>query len=284
VTSGKVATTLGYERRNNPALRFDDREAFVAFMTGDQPARPANMANIVAINQGRRPLTMEAPVPQALAPLTVASLLAGGHVVVDTRRGSQFAAGHVPGAINVQLASPEFEQRVGWTAPADAGLILVLDQDAEAAAAMRALAFVGLDSRVSGYLAGGMRTWAAAGLDVATLDEIDVLALRDRLTGDAPVRVLDVRERAEWDAGHVPGSDQVSYKSIARDPRAAMRREGEFVAVVCQSGGRSSTAASLLLRAGARRVVNVTGGTQAWIAAGLPVERGRGVRTMTWSA
>lgn len=272
MTSGKVATTIGFERRNNPALRFTDREAFVAFMTADQPARPANLANIVAINQGRRPLTMDDPAPRPLTPHAVAELLAAGHVAIDARRAPEFAAGHVRGAVNVQLASPEFEQRVGWVAPPDAGLVLVLDRDEEAHAALRALAFVGLDARVAGHLAGGVAAWRAAGSPLDTLEQIDVRTLQRRLA-DREVRVLDVRERAEWNAGHVAGAQLMSYKHLASRAQDLRVHPDATLAVLCQSGGRSSTAASLLKRAGHRRVLNVAGGIQEWIAAGLPTER-----------
>jgi hydroxyacylglutathione hydrolase len=243
-------------------------------MTADQPSRPANFANIVAINQGRRPLALDLPASRPLAAGEVARLCEAGHVVIDTRRGPQFASGHLPGALNVQLASPEFEQRVGWAAPPDAEIVLVLDLDEEAPAAMRALAFVGLDSRVSGHLAGGVLAWTAAGRPLEALDEIDVLTLRDRLARKEPIEVVDVRERTEWSAGHIPGARQLSYKTIAARRGDVGITVGGTLAIVCQSGGRSTTASSLLQRAGARNVVNVTGGTQAWAAAGLPVERG----------
>lgn len=256
-------------------MRFTDREAFVRFMTAGQPARPANIANIVAINQGRRPLTMDAPEAPALPAATVAGLAARGHLVIDTRRSREFGASHVPGALNVHLSSPEFEQRVGWVAPADVPLLLVVDQDEVAARAMHALAFVGLDARVAGTLAGGMDAWTAEGLPVASLPQIDVRTLHARLAHDPSLRVLDVREASEWTAGRVRGARQLSYKQIAAGtPTALAPPEGGTLVLICQGGSRSSTAASLLRRAGLPRVVNVEGGMDAWVAAALPVETG----------
>jgi hydroxyacylglutathione hydrolase len=274
VTSGKVATTLGYERRNNPALRFTDRDAFVAFMTADQPARPANIANIVAINQGHRLLTRGQPVAPALGPAEVAARAAAGHLVIDTRRSPQFGAGHLAGAINVHLSSPEFEQRVGWVAPPEAPLVLVLDEDGEAPRAMKALAFVGLDARVSGFLSGGVEAWVASGRALETLGQIDVHQLQARLARDSGLRVLDVRERHEWLTGHIAGSRQLSYKHLAAEADTARVPPATTLAVICQGGSRSSTASSLLRRAGVSGLVNVEGGMTAWMAAGLPVETG----------
>ncbi|MEN8143856.1 MAG: rhodanese-like domain-containing protein, partial [Gemmatimonadota bacterium] len=94
-------------------------------MNAGQPVRPANIANIVAINQGRIPLTMEEPTAPSVHVAAVSELIGTGHVIVDVRREAEFGSGHIPGSYNVQLVSPEFEQRVGWIVPLDAPLILV---------------------------------------------------------------------------------------------------------------------------------------------------------------
>lgn len=260
-------------------MQFADRDAFVAFMTADQPPRPANIANIVAINQGRRPLTFELPDSRPLAPDTVAALQQAGHLVIDTRRAAQFSAAHLPASLNVQLASPEFEQRVGWLAREDENFVLVLETDELAVTAVRALAFVGLDTRVIGHLAGGIDAWQATGRATHRLEEIDAVTLHKRLWDGQGILVLDVRERGEWEAGHVPGSRQLSYKVLQARVRELAADLGDgALAVICHSGGRSSTASSILGRAGFTRVIAVAGGLQAWIAAGLPVERSLAVR------
>ena len=203
MTSGKVATTVGYERRHNPALRFGDRDAFVRFMNVDQPARPANVATIVAINQGRRPLTMGAPSASALSLDAFVARRAAGAVVVDTRSTAAYAAAHVPGVCHVHLTNAEFEQRVGWLVPPDAPILLVLERDADLARALHALAFVGLDSRVEGSLKGGMRAWVAAGRPMTMLPQITVHELRDRIAAADGQRTLDVRMTA-WTAAGLP--------------------------------------------------------------------------------
>ena len=253
-------------------------------MTADQPVRPANIANIVAINQGVRPLSMDVPRAAGLTADAVAALQAEGHLVVDTRRSPQFGAGHVPGSIHVHLSSPEFEQRVGWVTPADVPLVLVTERDDEVARALKCLAFVGLDSRVAGYLAGGVGAWTRAGYPLDTLEQVEVRALEARLSRDPDLRVLDVRERSEWNAGRIERARQLSYKHLAaRIDELALSREDE-VAVVCHSGARSSTAASMLRRLGIPRVANVEGGMLAWTAAGLPVVDGAGCALPTRAA
>jgi hydroxyacylglutathione hydrolase len=271
VTSGKVATTIGYERRNNPALRFSDREAFVRFMTAGQPARPANLANIVAINQGRRPLTMGEPAAPAMAPAAVAEHIARGGIVIDTRSTAAVCEGTVPGSYHVHLTNPEFEQRIGWITPPDVPMVLVLGRESDAPVALRALAFLGLDARVCGYLAGGFPSWADAGYPLARLEQISPQDLHARIGNGNGIRVLDVREAREWDGRHIDGAANLSFKQLsARLSEVPFPREAA-VAVVCEGGSSSATAASILRRHGFRQVVNLAGGLKAWTSAGLPV-------------
>jgi hydroxyacylglutathione hydrolase len=262
---------VGYEKRNNPALGFEDRAAFVRFMNQDQPLRPANIGNIVAINQGRRPLTMGDPTAPALAPAQFAALAEAGHLVIDARDSAEFGAGHIPGAYNLQLSSSEFEQRVGWVTPVDEPMILVLPEGAEPADALEALAFLGLDQRVKGILAGGMGAWIGAGLPHETIAQISVHQLMQHLGNGHRMRVLDVRETSEWDDGHIEGASYLNYKRLREHLGELDIAPGEALAVLCAGGVRSSTACSILQMSGYTRIHNVTGGMGAWHAAGLPM-------------
>jgi rhodanese-related sulfurtransferase len=102
------------------------------------------------------------------------------------------------------------------------------------------------------------------------IPEIDQKALADGVeAGD--VLVLDVRESREYRAGHVPGARSLPLSLLP--VRLAELPRGRAVYVVCESGGRSAQATSLLRSVGIP-AVNVAGGTGAWIAAGRPVEVG----------
>jgi glyoxylase-like metal-dependent hydrolase (beta-lactamase superfamily II)/rhodanese-related sulfurtransferase len=98
---------------------------------------------------------------------------------------------------------------------------------------------------------------------------------------DVPIAVLDVRRPGEWEAGHIEGARHVPLSALPRqlDARdAALPPAERPVAVICQSGYRSSLAASLLSRAGYPDVYNVVGGMNAWQASGLPVATGGSAR------
>ncbi len=269
MTSGKFVTTLGYERRFNPAFQFDHREAFIAFMTAGQPSRPANVGKIIAINQGRQPLTRSLDPLPALSPQDFEAQVQEGAAIVDIRDSAEFGAGHIPGAFNIQLSSPEFEQRLGWMLPGDNELLLVGQADGDADRAQRAAAFIGLERRLNGYLAGGMGAWRAAGKSVAQLPQIAVEQLQQALDG-GELAVLDVRSRDEWDEGHIQDAVHLHYREIAENVQQLGLAPDQPLAVTCASGYRSSIAASILLQHGFRELFNVTGGMDAWKAAGLP--------------
>lgn len=140
------------------------------------------------------------------------------------------------------------------------------DEDARQAAALAAA--VGITS-IAGYLAGGMTSWRE--------ERITVGELHERLEAGDDLQVLDVRERGEWDAGHIPGSLHLPYHDIHGVPDGLDPERP--VAVICSSGQRSAPAASLLRRQGAGEVLHVVdGGVPLWQRQGWPVEQAEPAR------
>ena len=250
-------------------------------MQDEQPLKPANILNIVATNQGIRPLTSEMPKAKPLSPEQVSELIAAGHVVVDSRSSAEFGAGHIPGSYNVQMSSSEFEQRVGWVTPDESSIILVTNDAAEAQKCIYNMAFIALDKQVSGYLHGGMDAWMGAGKTIQTTPQMDVHTLKRKLSENG-LQVLDVREDDEWDEGHIQGAHWMSYTSLAPQLDIPAQIDNlavgldQQLAVTCATGKRSSTAVSMLLRHGYKHLYNVTGGMEAWEKAGFEMLDGTG--------
>lgn len=272
---------MGYERRYNDALTIKDKERFVGYMQDEQPVKPANILNIVATNQGKRPLTMETPYATPLTSDKVKELMTAGVVVVDTRPSALFGSGHIPGAYNMQLSSGEFEQRVGWVVPDNSRIVFVTEDDADAQAAIFKMAFIALDSFVEGFLAGGINSWMADGNVLATVPQMDVHTLKHRLSVNG-LQVLDVRESDEWDEGHIEGAHLMSYTSLvpqldipAQIDQLDLTKD-QHIAITCATGMRSSTAVSVLAREGYKHLYNVTGGMEAWKNAGFKMLDGQG--------
>jgi rhodanese-related sulfurtransferase len=84
------------------------------------------------------------------------------------------------------------------------------------------------------------------------------------------VQILDVREPYEWDAGHIDGSVHVPLAQVMAGQEQGRLDAERPVVVVCKSGNRSELAA-LMLQARGIQAENFEGGTEAWVAAGLPL-------------
>jgi hydroxyacylglutathione hydrolase len=265
-------STVGYERRFNWAFEDMTEDQFVARVLAGQPEPPAYFAEMKRINkEGPRALGGFRR-PERLAGRRLAGLLEAGALVIDTRPAAEFAAGHVPGTINIPL-DKGFTTWAGWLVPYDRDFLLILsDRDGRLLdEAVRDLAMIGLD-RVAGWFAGeAVAEYAADGRALGTVPQIAPQELAERLLG-GEVTALDVRGRAEWEAGHLPGVENipVGYLTQRLDE---LPRDRPLV-VHCQSGARSAIAASVLRAGGMTNVVNLTGGFAAWEAGGHPVRTG----------
>ncbi len=99
---------------------------------------------------------------------------------------------------------------------------------------------------------------------------IDVQEAQEILDRDGAA-VIDVREPHEYNAGHVPGAKLIPVATVyARREELPKDRELVFV---CAVGQRSALACEMAAAAGFTRLYNLEGGTEAWIKAGLPVEK-----------
>jgi hydroxyacylglutathione hydrolase len=259
----KVSSTVGYERRHNELLGIDEEDAFVARTTANLRPQPPNFKAIVAINRGplqRRPIDID--------PLTPRQIQQADAPVIDVRTAQQFDDAHIPGAICNTILQSGFGTRLAWIAGPDEEVVLVGRDDADALHAAELAAAVGV-GRIAGYLAGGMTSWREERLPVESIARVTVPELHERA---ADVQILDVRERDEWESGHIPGSTFAPYHDIhalpeGLDPAAP-------IAVICASGQRAAVGASLVQRFGGRDVLHVVdGGVPAWARRGWALVR-----------
>jgi hydroxyacylglutathione hydrolase len=263
------SSTIGTERLTNYALQIQSREDFTKQLTSNLPARPDYFLQDAEINRGGAPALSDLPELKAIPPAALKSLLDEGVIALDIRPGDQFAAGHVPGSINIAL-SGQFATWAGTILGLSSRPVLIADSTEQLAEARLRLARVGIETE-RGYLQGGVAGWKQAGLDIAKLPEITPRELHQRLS-ENKLRVLDVRREPEWMAGHMAGA---AWWPLDRFRVSPPEVDLDIpLAVHCQSGYRSMIACSLLQRAGFRNVMNVTGGFAAWQEAQLPVATG----------
>ena len=262
--NAKTSSTIGFERRHNPALASVSRAAFVRALNENLPQRPPNMQTIVERNRGDYTHHAPALAPRALDPVAFQQEIEAGALAIDTRSPEQFARGHIPSALHVYLHGSAFATRVGFVAPPASSLLLIVENEDDLCEALAQLSVVGYD-RVHGFLAGGMQAWRAAGLPIQTLEQLSVDQLSQRLPH---LSVLDVRDPGEWEAGHVAGAVHMPFYTIEQHLDGL--DASQPLAVICGSGQRSAVAAAILQRHGFQRIFNVVGGMEAWEAAGLP--------------
>lgn len=267
------STTLGFERKYNPALSPREREEFVEYAISGLPEQPGNHTRIKAMNRKgpkplgvleNRPITIRESIPH----------FQRGAGLLDTRSKEKYVQAHIPGSIHLE-ADSQLSNRIGFVLPPDVPVILVLSDPAEYEQVVYSLARVGYDN-VVGYLSEGLDVWEKMGLPI-TAGDIRYLEPRELhqlmktcANGNCPV-VVDVREPWEYRQGHVPGAvliplGQLSSRLNELDPEHP-------VAVICASGNRSQSAAALLGQKGFKTVYNILGGTGAWMHSGLEVER-----------
>jgi glyoxylase-like metal-dependent hydrolase (beta-lactamase superfamily II)/rhodanese-related sulfurtransferase len=263
--SAKLGSTIGFERRFNPALREPTADGFVRALMEGLPPRPPNMDGIIARNRGI--VMSKRATPERLTPRDLARRLEAGATLVDIRDPRAFGAGHVAGSLNVWIDGPQFAERVSWFVPPGRPLVLLGETEADVIRALAAFTRIGLDETTA-YVVGSPAV-RESGLPVAELPNITAPDLHRRLQADRRLVVLDVRERFEWDEGHVAGAHHIPMREIP--DRAAEIPKDRSVALICRGGPRSSLVGSLLLARGFRDLTNVWGGMTGWLEAELPI-------------
>ncbi|MEA2141589.1 MAG: hydroxyacylglutathione hydrolase [Solirubrobacteraceae bacterium] len=265
----KVSSTIGYERAHNTLLREPDVERFVERSLATLGPQPPNFQAIVALNRG--PLLGSGVEAAPLTPRQVQLKSHEGALVVDVRTDQQFDEAHVPGAVCVTALSAGFGSRLAWIADRQAEIVLVGRDDDDALNAAKLATSVGI-RLLGGFLHGGMTSWREEGRPVATIERLAIGELdARRAAANGDLQLLDVREQAEWDAGHIPGSVHTPYHDIDAIPDGI--DPARPVAVLCASGQRAAVGASLLARHGAEEVLHVVGGgVGAWARAGGMLE------------
>jgi len=262
------SSTIGTERLTNYALQIKSREEFVRQLTTNLPARPEYFLQDAEINRTGATTLSELPDLPAITPEELKSLLEDGVIALDVRSDDEFAAGHVPGSINIAL-SGQFASWAGVILGLSAGPVLIAASPEQSSEARLRLARVGIEN-VRGQLHGGVSAWQQAGFALAVLPQITVKTLDARLQHQTS-QVLDVRREPEWHAGHIEGAIWWPLDNFKIAPPEI--DHDAPIAVHCKGGYRSMIACSLLQRAGFRNVSNVSGGFDAWQMAQLPTEK-----------
>lgn len=239
--AGDVTSTIGAEKKTNPVLLYEDEEAFVKGQLANLVPYPAYYRHMGPMNvRGVDEADLSVPeietIPQDVT-------------VVDARPMERYAAGHLPGALGIELRD-SFGTWVGWLTEHNTPLVLVMDSDQDTEEAMRQLARIGYDD-----VRGVVRHPAGDGV---AFEVVDVRQFADAARSGA--QILDVRAPDEWvEEGSIEGSILSYVPDVARETPAGLT-EDEPVWVLCGSGYRATIAAGILQDRGFDPVVLIEGG------------------------
>ncbi|OII66804.1 rhodanese-like domain-containing protein [Streptomyces sp. CC77] len=247
-------STVGAEKRANPLLAAADEDSFVSQLIASLGTYPAYFDRLGEANRRGPGVVTRTPPLTELSAEQVRTLVTDGGHVVDVRPAADYAAGHIPGSLSIPLRG-QFATWLGWLLPDTAPLVFAAADGQDLSEIVWQAYKIGYE-RLAGRLAGGTTAWTAAGHRLATT----AFVTADR-TDNRPY--VDVRQKSEFAAGHVPGAVNIELGALMRI--AADAPEGAVVA--CGHGERAMTAASLLERAGHTDVAVLDGGPADYSAA-----------------
>ena len=244
-------TTIGHERETNPLLAAPDEDTFVAQLTAGFGSFPSYFSRLPEVNRRGPRLYRTTPPLQRVSIAELDALIAKGAALVDVRPIEDFAAGHLPGALSIELR-PVFASWLGWLVEPDRPLVFVLAADQDRAELVRQCLNVGYE-HLAGELDGGTDALQAGDIAGERIELVDPSSIAST--------VIDVRQNNEFVSGHLPGATNIE---LGRLHDSANEVPAGPLTVMCGHGERAMTAASILSADGRAGVSVLTGGPEDW--------------------
>lgn len=258
--SGKVSSTISFEKKFNWGLALESMESFVEAMSDTS----YNVVESVLVNRntnrGILPLPSDyyahnetqshRPAIMGLSPQDAAAALKKGAVLIDLRTQAPFCEGHPKHAINVPFSSDSLCSEVAALTARDVALITISETPFVAQHAAQLLA-AGGPHPVLGYIDRPVEAWMQAKLPTANLAVNDLKALH-RFAQQEQGIVLDVRDPFEWEKGVIEAALLISVPDI-REQLGKLDRKKQIM-VTCESGARACMVASMLCEQGYSKV------------------------------
>lgn len=231
------STTLGYEKRFNPAFQFDNEENFVAWLLDGQPEAPRYFAQMKKVNKEGPALLAHLNTPVKLDRSTLDSILEEGNLVIDLRSIEDFAKAHLPRTMNVPMDNGGFLTFIGWFVNYEEPIYLIMPDGVDETEVLTTLRSIGIDT-LSCYFGPDVITG-----ETEALSEINGPEFAERVKQNGMV-ILDVRGKSEFEEGHIEGAINIPLGFLPKH-LAELPKEHTLV-TQCASGYRSQIAASIL--------------------------------------
>lgn len=260
-------TTIGYEKKTNAALQVKNKKEFIEQRSKIKLEMPPYFKKMEILNKNGPPILHSLP---HLKQLTIGELKEYQKKeaqIVDARMPTAFSGGHIPNSISIwRKGLPLF---VGWMLNYEDPIIFITDLNRQPDEIVRYCIRLGYDNLL-GVLAGGFSTWYKGAQEIGHVNTWTVHDLKKKY--DESIFILDVREENKWEQeGHIEGAHNIWVGDLKQ--RLAEVPKDKHIVVYCDSGYKTSIAASILKMKGYEKVTNMLGGFMAWKKAGYPIEK-----------
>lgn len=250
------STTLGYEKRFNPAFQFNDEQHFVDWLLADQPEVPRYFGQMKHLNRDGPALLNTIPAPRQVDYAALQTALDAGQLVIDFRSQEAFARVHLRGTVNIPATSQRFNTYVGWLVDYTQPLHFIAPSAVAVPEILTALRAIGVDD-TPGY---GLPDVIEEGL-TDHLETITAEELAEKVETE-PVLIVDVRGQQEYNERHIIDALNIPLGYISQ--RLDEIPQDRLVVTQCATGYRSQIAASLLRKYGYKNVRNLTADEKEW--------------------
>lgn len=257
--SSETTDTLGNQKATNYALRADmTEEEFVEEVLDGLMPPPAYFPQNVMINiQGYE--SLDSVLEQGTYPLTPREFETVANetdaIILDTRSEDKFRVGFIPNSIFIGIDG-SFAPWVGTLIPDTKQPLLIVAEEERIDEVITRLARVGYDN-TKGTLKGGFQAWEKAGLEVDSIESIEV----DDLSSLLNPTIVDVRKASEYGSEHVINAMNAPLDTVNESMKSIVNNDKHYVH--CESGYRSLVFTSILQSRGYRNLVDIKGGFNA---------------------
>jgi len=258
-------TTIGYEKQTNPYLLLT-KEEFLSCMARETFEIAPNMTTIEKLNLEGAPLLDGLPNPKPMTVAEVKQAQKNGAQIVDIREPESFAGGHIPNSLSIWKNG--LPTNALWMLEYTKPIVIIKSTHQDLTLALKYLIRLGFDN-VMVYLRG-FRNWCLQGEQYQKTAVWSVHELNKRFE-DPDLFILDVRiAHSVKENGKIKGSHHIFLGNLPLEIQKIPR--DKRIAIYCDSGFKTFTAVSFLLKKGYKNVVGIFGSMKAWINAGCPFE------------
>ncbi len=255
--SSENHSTIGEQKLFNYALKFNSKEDFVNSIISDIPSAPDYFKESVIKNSNGYD-TLELFLKESLKSYDFIDFdnLKDNSVVIDTRKSSEFAKGHIKDSINIGL-NGRYAISAANLLNVKSKILIICNPGFEEESVIR-LSRVGFEN-ILGFLKGGFNSWRNSGRNVEYVNRIN----SHKIDSYNDYKIIDVRNLFEYNNGKIKDSLNIPLFEISSNLNK-LDKKGNYL-IHCETGYRSMIASSLLKKNGFNNVIDISDGYQGYI-------------------